>query len=108
MKIKITHDVYEISKRIKNIDRDYYIVYDTLTGDFEVHNSSQLDSTFCTLIPYDFLDERTLTHVLKTKSENIERILEEIDNFNKLRESADKSSVQTQLNEMVEDELKSD
>ena len=29
MKIRITHDVYEIAKRIRYIDKDYYIIYDT-------------------------------------------------------------------------------
>ena len=108
MKIKISHDVYEISKRIKNIDKDYFIVYDTVNGKFEVHNSSQQNGSFCVSIPYDSLDERTLVHTLKSRSENIERILEEIDYNNKLKESADKSEVQAQLNEIVEDNFKSD
>jgi hypothetical protein len=47
VKIKISGDVYDISKRIKNIDRDYYVVYDTSKQKFEIHNSSQIDSSYC-------------------------------------------------------------
>lgn len=82
MKIKISGDVYDISKRIKNIDRDYYVVYDTSKQKFEIHNSSQIDSSYCLTLPYDELDERALKHVLKTQSANIDEILKEIENDN--------------------------
>lgn len=91
MKIKIMHDVYNISKRIRLIDKGYYIVYNTSTHRFEVHNSSQLGSSYCLTLPYLELDERTLKYVHQTKSENIEKILETIENENKLMESACKS-----------------
>ena len=47
MKIKLIYDVYNISKRIKEIDKDYYIVYDTSKNKFEVHNSSQIGGSYC-------------------------------------------------------------
>jgi len=106
MRFQITYDVYEISKRIKNIDKDYYIVYDTFTNKFEVHNSSQLDTTYCLTLPYSELDERTLNYVAKTRCANIENILEEIENNNKIQESADKSSVLDEFNEISADILK--
>lgn len=106
MKVKITHDVYEISKRIKEIDRDYYIVYNTSSGNFEVHNSSEKGGSFCLSLPFKFLDERVLHHVLKTSTKNIEKILDEIDRENKLKENADKSQIENTANQMIEDELK--
>ncbi len=106
MKIKLTHDVYEISKRIKNIDNGYFIVYNTSTCKFEVHNSFQLDTTYCLTLPYDYLDERTLNYVAKTRSVNIENILAEIEKENKIQESADASSVLTELNELATDNFK--
>jgi len=92
MKIKITHDVYDIAKRIKNIDKNYYIVFETSRGKFEVHNSSQIGSSYCLTLPNTCLDERALKHVRKTQSANIDEILEKIENDNNLRESANKSS----------------
>lgn len=102
MKIKINHDVYEISKRILDIDRYYYIVYNTLTGNFEIHNSSQLDCSYCLTLPFDTLDERTLKYVRETASANIEKILEKIENDNKLRENAERRRVLSQFNESIE------
>ncbi len=106
MKIKIFTDVYDISNRIKNIDKNYYILFNTSTKKFEVHNSSQKDNSYCLTIPYNFLDERTLNLVNETRVENIERILNEIENENKLKESADKTCTLNQFDEILEDNLK--
>lgn len=102
MRFKIRHDVYEISKRIKDIDRYYFIVYDTSKSCFEIHNSSQVDSTYCLTLPYKFLDERTLNYVRETSSANIEKILQKIENDNKLTESAQVRSVLSQFNQSIE------
>lgn len=106
MKIKILSDVYNIAKRIKDIDKYYYLVFNTSTNKFEVHNSYQVGGSFCLTIPYDFLDERTLNLVNQTRVENIERILNEIENNNKLKESADKTCTLNQFDEILEDNLK--
>ena len=106
MKIKISTDVYNISKRIKDIDKNYYIVFNTSTNKFEVHNSQQLGGSFCLNLPYNFLDERTLNYVNETRAENIERILNQIDIENELKESADKTCTLNQFDEIIEDNLK--
>ena len=104
--IVIENDVYNIAKRIKYIDRDYFIVYNTSKENYEIHNKSQMCTTYCVTIPYNTLDERTLDFVYKTQSKNIEEILCEIENENKLHENAEKSRVFLQLNESVKDVLK--
>jgi len=106
MLIELTHDVYEISKRIKKIDKDYYVVYNTSTRKFEVHNSSQIGTTYCLTLPYSNLDERTLNYVAKTRSVNIEKILEEIETENKIKESENKSNTINEMNECVENNFK--
>lgn len=103
MKIRIESDVYNISKRVKYIDKDYYVVYNTSTGKFEIHNSSQIGSTFCLTLPFKELDERTLEHINETKSENIEKIISKIDHNNKIRESAEKSSTFSNIYESLKD-----
>lgn len=92
MKIKILFDVYNIAKRIKSIDRDYYVVYDTSKQLFEIHNSNQVGSTYCLTIPYNQLDERALKLVRKNQSANIDEILEQIENDNKHLESTNLTS----------------
>ena len=92
MKIKIESDVYNIAKRVKYIDKDYYVVFNTLTSKFEIHNKNQRGSSFCLTLPFKELDERTLNYINETKSENIEKIINKIEQENKIRESAEKSS----------------
>ena len=92
MKIKILFDVYNIAKRLKDIDRDYYVVYDTSKQHYEIHNSSQKGSTYCLTIPHNQLDERVLKLVRKNQSANIDEILEQIENDNKHLESTNLTS----------------
>lgn len=102
MLIEIKHDVYNISKRIKEIDRYYKLVYNTKSCKFEVHSSNQIGGSYCLSLPYPQLDERTLTYTLSTRSENILQILAQIDNENKLLESAFKRKALSQVCETIE------
>ena len=47
MLIKILNDAFNISKRIKQIDRGYFICYNTLKKRFEVHNKKQKHTAWC-------------------------------------------------------------
>ena len=106
MKIKIESDVYEIAKRIKYIDRNYYIVYDTSSRVFELHNSAQRDTTYCLTFPYNTLDIRALIYTYESSSTNIDHIVEKIENDNKLRENAETRGVLSQFNDTLETEMK--
>lgn len=78
------------------------MVFDTDKLVFEVHNSKQIGSSYCLTLPYSELDERTLRHVLKTQSVNIDEIVEKLENENKLRESTINSSTFSQALETFE------
>ena len=106
MKVKLSSDVYNISKRIKKIDVGYYVVYDTSRNKFEIHNYKQLGSTYCLTLPYSCLDERCLNYVLKTRSVNIEKIINEIDNLNSIKQSAEKTSALNNVYEAMERNIK--
>ena len=103
MLFKIESDVYNISKRVKNIDKDYYVVFNTSTSKFQIHNSSQIGSSYCLTLPYKELDERTLNYINKTKSENIEKIISKIEQENEIRESAEKSSTFSNIYDCLQD-----
>ena len=103
MKVQIYNDVYDIAKRIKYIDKNYYIMLDTSKHKFEVHHSNQIGSSYCLTIPFNELDERTLNYVLKTQSVNIDEILNEIEQDNNLKESAIKTSAFSQMVDSFED-----
>lgn len=102
-KVMITNDVFDIAKRIKEIDDDYFVVYDTRLCRFEVHNKRQKLDTLSLVLPYDTLDCRAIDKVLSTRTEYIAKRLAEIDEYNqKLQISQAKQMVQKRLDECQE------
>ena len=81
MKIKIESDVFDIVKRVKEIDDGYFIVYDTDKLKFELHNYYQFN-TYCLTIPFDDIDDRILELIYLSSVTNIDKIIEDIDKNN--------------------------
>ncbi len=75
---KICHDLFNISDRIKKIDRDYQIFRNAEKNRFEVYWRGK----FSFVIPFDVLDERTLFYTKKTRRENADDIERDIDEGN--------------------------
>lgn len=82
MKIQLESDVYFITARLKEIDSSYFVVYDTINKKFELHNREQLFTTYCLTFPYETLDERAVLYAQKSRSENKEKLLREMDEQN--------------------------
>ena len=102
-KIMITNDVFDIAKRIKEIDPDYFVVYDKKLCRFEVHNKRQRPDTLCLVLPYNTLDCRAIDKVLSTRVEYVAKQLAQIDEFNqKLQDSQSKAMAQKRLQECQE------
>lgn len=79
--ININSDVFDITNRIKEIDSGYFVVYNTNTRNFEIHNTKQNGSTFCITCDTG-LNATVITKLRKSKIENIDKILREIDENN--------------------------
>ena len=90
MKIKINSDPFNIAKRIKSINKNYYVVFDTFKQTYEIHNSSFANS-YCITIPYKNLDCRAIE--LIKKSENVTETLLEIEKHNKKLENQNKNNM---------------
>ena len=99
MKIKVFSDNFFITSRLKEIDRSYFILYDTNSQKFEVHSSGQFGNSYCLTLPFDVLDERAVDHVLKTRVQNKDEILKELDRQNDLLE---KKAIKEQINKIEE------
>ena len=87
MYVKITGDLYGIDKRLKEIDEDYFILFNIKSKCFEVHNqkqAGQAGGTYCLKVPYEDLDSRTVTLVKSTRREYMINILNEIERKNGL------------------------
>lgn len=78
MRIKIESDVFDIVNRIKLIDKNYYVVYNTNSKKFEIHNS-RYRCSYCLTIPYKNLDARTLNLIHKTSAKNYDSVVKDID-----------------------------
>lgn len=81
MKILVESDVFDIAKRIKEIDDGYFILFDISNNRFELHNKKQ-SKTYCFLYPYCNLDNRLIKLIYDTNVENIDNIVYCIDKNN--------------------------
>lgn len=85
---EIKSDCLDIVKRLRAIDRDYFVVRNPAKESFELHNRSQKNS-YCLTFPFDTLDERAINLTLKTRVQNADEIFQKIDKDNqKLKEKA--------------------
>ena len=85
MKIEIKKDLFDISKRIKKINKNIKIKYDLNKRKYELFINDE-KKVFLT-IPYQELDERTLIYLSKHLKTSNEKILEEIELENHKREN---------------------
>lgn len=82
--VKIENDVFFICQRLKKIDSSYMVYYNLSDGFYEVHSSAQVKNSYCFKVPYSQLDERTLDYAIKTRAENRDKLLEEIESNNRM------------------------
>lgn len=79
MKIQLLTDNYFITERLKEIDDSYFVLYNTKIKRYELHSSTQLFTTYCLTFPFDALDERALDHARKSRCENREKLIKEME-----------------------------
>lgn len=82
--VLIENDNYFICQRLKEIDDSYFVVYNLNRECYEVHSKEQIKNSYCFTISFSQLDERTILQALKTRSENRDKLIEEIEKNNQL------------------------
>lgn len=92
-RIAVTSDALDITKRIKEIDPDYFIMLNRQTDRFEVHVRGQEMTLGCEL-PFDTLDARTLEYVREHKAARIGEILREMEREDARREAAGRAEME--------------
>lgn len=89
---RIRHDLFGIAKRLKSIDRRYELFFNRKKNRYEIYVNGAMQMA----LPFERLDARTLTYARKTRLENLEKIIAEIEEENarleiqKTRETRDK------------------
>lgn len=99
---EIESDALDIVGRLKSIDRDYFVMFNPDRHKFEVHSHGQ-KNTYCLTVPYDALDERTITFVLKTRVQNSDKLFEEMERENLKWEKSVAKQVLSDLEEKFYD-----
>jgi len=101
MLISINTDTYFIAERLKEIDKNYFLVFNTKSKKYEVHNKGQADNTFCVGLPFMAIDERVIDLVQKTRVENINKLIEEIEKNNEKIEKQNKNTIKIKIQEVL-------
>ena len=78
-RIAVTGDVLNITGRLKEIDPDYFVMFNRKTQKFEVHAAGQEGTTLGCELPYEQLDARAIEHVREHHSSRMAAIMAEID-----------------------------
>lgn len=97
----IENDLFDISNRIKNIDRDYVIYRNMLNKKFELHNT-RYSPSLQLVLPFDELDMRTIDYTVNTRVENIKKVAEEMEKENRRLEKENYTKMQNDILERVE------
>jgi len=77
--VKITNDVFDIAARLKEVDADYFVMYNIDKRRFEVHSRRLPEGMYAALPPFDRLDSRTVDYVRETRAERKDEILKLIE-----------------------------
>ena len=100
---EIESDCLDIVRRIKSIDKDYFVMFDLQTQKFELHNHAQGKGTYCLTFPFDVLDERAVTFTKKTRVQNSDAIFQEMEAENRALERAKAKQILNDLEEKLYD-----
>jgi len=106
MRVLIQNDLYDIAGQLKLIDPDYKVFYNTIRKVFEIHNTAQRGNSYCLTVPFDTLDNRTIKLVHKTRSENAEKLMEEIEQHNQKLINDEIQKVTNETSEKIQKALK--
>ncbi len=97
MRIKITNDLYDIATRIKEIDEEYEIFFDTDLQKFTLWGKGIQQLVF----PFEGLDCRALRYAEETRVRYLDEIIAKMD---KEKEEYDRKRLKT-AQDKVEDEF---
>ena len=99
--LKITNDVLDIAARLKEIDPRYEVFRNLDKHRFEIHADGALQLA----VPFNGLDERTLSLVRETRVENADALFARLDAQNAAAEKRKLADVRDRVMAKVEDVL---
>lgn len=81
-RIPVISHVTDIPVRLKELNRAFFVMFNTKKQKYEIHCSDQPFSTLACVLPYDELDARAISYVREHSNERLEKIVREIEDYN--------------------------
>lgn len=103
-RIAVTGDVYNITGRLKEIDRDYFVMFNKRTQRFEVHIKGQWCTLGCEL-PFEELDARTILYVREHHASRMAALMAEMERAEAAQE-AERARRMAEMHERAFDGLR--
>lgn len=101
----VRSNVYCIPERLREIDKGYFVLYNSTKEVYEVHNQNNIGSTYCFTVPYSQLDYRTLEYCRQSSIQRADQYKKEIEIENEKREKSnareDKRNLEDRIRESV-------
>lgn len=92
-RIPVLNNIYDIPIRLKEVNRDFFVMFNTRMQKFEIHCASQPYDTLACVLPFDELDARALAYVREFSRERTEKIGEEIERYNEELDRMEKEAL---------------
>lgn len=92
-RIPVLSNVYRIPERLKEINPNFFVMFNSATQKFEVHDAAQTMNTFACQLPFDELDARALEYVQKYSFVNLDKLAREVEEHNDRLDEQRKSAI---------------
>jgi len=80
--IPVTSHVMDIPVRLKELNRAFFVMFNTRTQKYEIHCADQPFETLACSLPFEELDARAITYAREYSVERLEKIAREIEEYN--------------------------
>ena len=80
--VPVTSHVMDIPVRLKEVNRDFFCMFNVRTQKYEIHCKSQPGTTLACVLPFDELDARTIEYVRQYSQTRVEEVAREIEDYN--------------------------
>lgn len=81
-RLPVTSHTLDIPVRLKEVNRDFFVMFNTKLQKYEIHCASQPESTLACVLPFDALDNRAVQYARQYSRERTENLAREIEEYN--------------------------
>ena len=102
----IINDTFDIAKRLREIDNNYIIKWNTNRLRYEIFYGEYEKEVLELVVPYRELDERTINLVNKTRVQNLKALIEELEKQNEIVEKQKAKELKDQTDVQIKEMTK--